>query len=298
MLSDDIEKMRQLLDTVKFEQPALKDEKPTEDTEAEDVGLEPVNFNKKADSNHGMDKVSDEDLEPTKLEDGGHSTMPSVTKSTDILDPEDKKLMRLAVEQGLISAELPSMSDMADALVDTNLILSGSIYADVYQKYIAGKATLKDMTKLYIKGVLLPVLRNRPSKDGDAPNESTLHVCNACTKVFRASETKCTGCKSENTELVIKEDGTEFDSESLGIDNSPPKFESVEGLTKAIEDTIKEWDVDDEKTKRHVIGRGLDQQAAEDLAREKQGQAVPDDEDEDKTGKVFMVITKEKPNVQ
>lgn len=285
MLRDDIEKMKQLLDTVKFEQPALKNEKPAEDPEAEDVGLEPVNFNKKPDSNHGMDKVSDEDLEPTELKDAGQSTMHSVAKDIDVIEPEDRKLVQLAIKQGLLSDGLPSEEDMAEALLDTNLIRSGTYYAEIYQKYLAGTATVKEITKAYIKGVLLPVLKSRTPRNGDVPSESTLHICNACTKVFRASEAKCTGCESENTELIIKEDEA---------NDNPPKFESVEDLAKAIDDTIKEWDVDDEKTKRHVIGRGLDQQAAEDLAREKQGQAVPDDEDEDKTGKVFMVIAKDK----
>lgn len=289
MLRDDIEKMKQLLDTVKFEQPE-------KDIEVEDAGGEPVNFNKKPDSDHGMDKVADKDLEPTKLEDA-QSTMHSVAKTIDVLEPEDKKLVQLAVEQGLLSDGLPSATDMAEALLDTNIIKSGTYYAEVYQKYLTGTATVKEITKAYIKGVLLPVLKRREPQNNGVASESTLHICNACTKVFRASEAKCTGCKSENTELVLKEDSVEFNYEE--IIGKPPHCESVDELAKAIDDTIKEWDTanSDEKSKRHVIGRGLSQEAAEELARKEEGQVVPDDEDEDKTGKIFMVITKEKPNV-
>lgn len=289
MLRDDIEKMKQLLDAVKFEQPE-------KDVEVEDAGGEPVNFNKKADQNHGMDKVSDEELKPTKLEDT-QSTMHSVAKTIDVIEPEDKKLVQLAIEQGLLSDGLPSAEDMAEALLDTNIIKSGTYYAEVYQKYLAGTATVKEITKAYIKGVLLPVLKSRKPQNNGIASENTLHICNACTKVFRASEAKCTGCKSENTELILKEDFVEFNLEE--IYNSPPQCDSIDELDKMIDDTIKEWDTanSDEKSKRHIIGRGLSQEAAEELARKEEGQAVVDDEDEDKTGKVFMVITKEKPNV-
>jgi len=89
--------------------------------------------------------------------------------------------------------------------------------------------------------------------------------CMKCGKVRRdvlleTDKHKCEACGSENVQVIYRE-----------------------------EDVVKEKDIHEQDTFR-VIGKGItDEKAANDLARSKDGEVVPDSEDDKK----FMVIVKE-----
>ena len=196
-------------------------------------------------------------------------SMSELWHETENISNEDWEIVMTAIDRGDVEDKLPDYSTMMGKLttlpiakqVDIGSVIKKS-KGDEETPKMAGKG---DIAELYIKYIILPVLKAKLGYDEDddvnkygssddmyGSTTESLYICNECCKTFRGKDSICLNCKSTKTERIIKEE--------------------------EVKDQYK------------TLAKGVvDKMEADRIAAQRKGRVIQDEEDPKK----FMVITKE-----
>ena len=213
--------------------------------------------------------VIDPDYSPPQKEAKIAESMSELWHETENISNEDWEIVMTAIDRGDVEDKLPDYSTMMGKLttlpiakqVDIGSVIKKS-KGDEETPKMAGKG---DIAELYIKYIILPVLKAKLGYDEDddvnkygssddmyGSTTESLYICNECCKTFRGKDSICLNCKSTKTERIIKEE--------------------------EVKDQYK------------TLAKGVvDKMEADRIAAQRKGRVIQDEEDPKK----FMVITKE-----
>jgi hypothetical protein len=217
MLKHDIERFQQILDAVRFDQPALKKEKPEEDADVEDCGGEPVDFHKKPDEDQGLEKVS---LKDAKLSD---------VVSRLNLDELDKRNLLAAIQAHAVTDALPDGDTMFDAIVDSGTVKPRSECASVIAKALVNPEESQDgLAYCYVKYVVIPSLK------GNVPREPERNSVPAKQSVVASRVKENFGITNDNEDdtEVIGTDLSKEDAERIAKEKNGTAVPQEEGSDK------------------------------------------------------------------